>query len=174
MVSFIIFTVVSAGIIWLSWPSLRDPRSHGFYRFFAFESLLGLILLNVDAWFIDPFALRQIASWVLLLVGTILAVHGFYLLHAVGQPQSGIENTTKLVQTGAYRYIRHPLYHSLLLGLWGVFLKDISMSALTLALVATGFLIATAKVEEQEMLQKFGDDYRTCMTTTKMLIPHLF
>ena len=173
MLSYIIFVVVSVGITWLSWSSLRDPRSHGFYRFFAFESLLGLILLNVDAWFIDPFAFHQILSWVLLLAGTILAVHGFYLLHAVGQPQSGIENTTKLVQIGAYRYIRHPLYCSLLLGLWGVFLKDISMSALALALVATSFLIATAKVEEREMLQKFSVDYRTYMTTTKLFIPHL-
>jgi protein-S-isoprenylcysteine O-methyltransferase Ste14 len=31
----IVFIVASAGIVWASWASLRNFRSHGFYRFFA-------------------------------------------------------------------------------------------------------------------------------------------
>ena len=44
----------------------RQPRSHGFYRFFAWEAILGLFLLNVDFWFRDPFAWYQIIAWTLL------------------------------------------------------------------------------------------------------------
>jgi protein-S-isoprenylcysteine O-methyltransferase Ste14 len=38
----------------------------------------------------------------------------------------------------------------------------------------TGFLIATAKVEEQENLAKFGDEYVDYIKKSKMLIPVLF
>jgi hypothetical protein len=44
----IIFIVISAGIVFASWSVLRNWRSHGFYRFFAVEAILGLILLNVQ------------------------------------------------------------------------------------------------------------------------------
>jgi hypothetical protein len=47
VMEWIVFLVFSAGIVLLSWRSLRDRRSHGFYRFFAFEAILALILLNL-------------------------------------------------------------------------------------------------------------------------------
>jgi protein-S-isoprenylcysteine O-methyltransferase Ste14 len=43
-----------------------------------------------------------------------------------------------------------------------------------LVLLATAFLMATAKVEEAENLQKFGEDYAAYMRTTKRFIPILF
>jgi len=62
MFKLIVFIVLSACLIYLSRASLRVPRSHGFYRFFAAESVLALVLLNLDHWFLEPFASRQIAS----------------------------------------------------------------------------------------------------------------
>jgi protein-S-isoprenylcysteine O-methyltransferase Ste14 len=38
MIDWVIFTAASAGIVAFSWPSLSRPRSHGFFRFFAFEA----------------------------------------------------------------------------------------------------------------------------------------
>jgi len=174
MFKLIIFVVVSAGIVFRSWASLRNPHSHGFHRFFAFESILILLLLNLEHWFSNPFSTLQIASWLLLLSSIILAVHGFYLLHAIGRPKSGFETTTTLVTLGAYKYIRHPLYTSLLLLGWGVFFKDVSPLSGIMVMATSAFLIATAKVEETENLQKFGDDYAAYMKTTKMFIPLLF
>ena len=60
-----LFVAVSAAILRLSWRSLSDPRSHGFYRFFAFELLSALILRNAPFWFRDPLSPRQLASWFL-------------------------------------------------------------------------------------------------------------
>ena len=54
MFKLFIFAVGSAGIIYISRASLRAPRSHGFYRFFAWELILALFLLNVDVWFQAP------------------------------------------------------------------------------------------------------------------------
>ena len=86
----------------------------------------------------------------------------------------GIEKTTRLVTTGAFRYIRHPLYSSLLLLAWGVFFKNPSWAGICLALGATAFLVATAMVEEAENLLYFGPVYREYMRRTKMFIPYLF
>ena len=78
--TWVLFLVFSAGIVLLSWKSLHNWRSHGFYRFFAFEAILALILLNIEYWFHQPFSVRQILSWLLLLLSLFLAVHGFMLL----------------------------------------------------------------------------------------------
>lgn len=103
-----------------------------------------------------------------------LATHGFYLLHIIGQPHGQFENTTVLVKIGAYKYIRDPLYSSLLVGAWGVFFKHLSIFSVILVLVAMGFLIMTAKVEEAENLRKFGLEYENYMKLSKMFIPYIF
>ena len=178
----IVFVVASLGLAWVSWPSLRDFRSHGFYRFFAFESILALVLLNLNYWFYEPFSIRQIVSWLLLIISLFLVIYGFQLLRIVGKPDSkrnepslvGIEKTTELVTVGAYRYIRHPLYSSLLFGAWGVFFKHPSWVGVCLAVITTFFLTMTAKIEEAENIRFFGAAYQSYMKQTKMFIPFLF
>jgi protein-S-isoprenylcysteine O-methyltransferase Ste14 len=70
--------------------------------------------------------------------------------------------------------IRHPLYSSLLFLAWGIFFKQVSLTATTLVLVATVSLVATVRVEEAENIQRFGDEYVDYMKTTRMFIPFLF
>ena len=84
-----------------------------------------------------------------------------------------IENTTVLIKRGSYKCIRHPLYSSLLLFGWGVFFKNPSLLSALLVVVASAFLVATARVEEMENVRKFGDDYVSYMKETKMFIPFI-
>jgi protein-S-isoprenylcysteine O-methyltransferase Ste14 len=178
----LVFLVGSVPILWVSRASLRNRNAHGFHRFFAFEAILGLIALNLPAWFRDPFSRRQLASWALLAGSLGLAVHGFHLLHRAGRPdltiedptRLGIEKTTRLVRSGAYRTIRHPLYASLLALAWGVFLKAPSRLSLALAAVATGAITVTARVEERENLRGFGAEYAGYLRETRMFIPFVF
>ena len=182
MWKWVVFLIGSVGIVYLSRRSLRTWRSHGFFRFFAFEAILALILLNANVWFRYPFSVRQIISWSLLLVSLLLAIHAFILLRRIGKPDSsiddttrlGIEKTTRLVTTGAYRCIRHPLYTSLLFLGWGAFLKQPSLFGALLAVVITVALYATARVEETENLNNFGAEYAGYMQRTKMFIPFIF
>ena len=169
----LVFVLVTAGLLLLSRRALRDPRHHGFYRFFLFETILILILNNTGSWFREPFSPLQILSWVLLLGSLLLAVHGFYLLRTAGKPAGDIEATTVLVTRGAYRYIRHPLYCSLLLFAVGVYLKSPSLVDASFVVVVLAFAIATARVEEAENLQRFGPIYAAYMKTTKMFIPYI-
>jgi protein-S-isoprenylcysteine O-methyltransferase Ste14 len=179
----VLFAVTSAGIVYVSRASLRAPRSHGFYRFFAWEAILGLILLNVEHWFHDPFSVHQVISWIFLITSAFLVVHAVQLLRIIGKPNArrsdnettiGFEKTTQLVSAGAYKYIRHPMYSSLLFLTWGVLFKDLSWASAGLALAATVFLVVTAKTEEAENVRFFGTSYQTYIKQTKMFIPFLF
>ena len=181
-IKIILLVVASAALVWLSWSSLRDFRSHGFYRFFAFELILVLILLNIEYWFFVPFSIHQIISWILLIISLFLVINGFQLLHTAGKPDSnrkdsslfGIEKTTELVTVGVYHYIRHPAYSSLLFLAWGTFFKQPSWVGFSLALIATFFLTITAMMEEKENITYFGDAYKSYMKKTKMFIPFVF
>ena len=173
MVRLSIFIILSIGLIIWSWKSLWNRQVHGFYRFFTFESILALIIINTKAWFTNPFSATQIISWILLLGSIIMAIQGFYLLHTIGRPTKGIEDTTILVRTGVYKYIRHPLYSSLILIAWGALLKDIALLSAILVTLATMFSVATAMVEEKENLQRFGKEYASYMKSTKRFLPFL-
>jgi protein-S-isoprenylcysteine O-methyltransferase Ste14 len=174
MIETILFTFGSIVIIWFSIPSLRQPGSHGFFRFFAWEVILGMFVLNLRGWFDHPFAWHQILSWILLLISLIPVIYGVILLRTIGKPTNELEATTRLVTTGIFRLIRHPLYASLLYLACGIFFKSPSLLDGCLALVAIAFLYATARADETECLAKFGKDYAVYMERTKMFIPLVF
>ena len=85
-----------------------------------------------------------------------------------------MRTTTALVTTGIYRHIRHPIYASAVVGVWGVVLKGISPAAIFLALASVVLLAATAKKGEAENLRYFGEEYGRYMEKTAMFIPYIF
>jgi protein-S-isoprenylcysteine O-methyltransferase Ste14 len=179
----IAFVIISLPIIYISRASLPHPRSHGFHRFFAWEAILGLVLLNVDFWFRDPFAWYQILAWTLLFVSFVPLGYGIHALRVRGKQAAhregdvslyAFEKTTALVTTGIYHYIRHPLYSSLFLLSWGIFFKLPSLFGGILVVAATIFLVLTAKADEAECTKFFGPPYQEYMKTTRMFIPFVF
>lgn len=153
--------------------TLSRPHRHRFPRLIAAESLLALVLLNARGWFDEPLSPRQLLSWLFLAASLALALHGFRLLRIVGAPKEDIENTSRLVTVGAYRYIRHPLYCTLLLGGVGVILKGFSALGFLLLLILIIAVFITAKVEEEDNVKRFGEEYVAYRKTTKMFVPHL-
>jgi len=161
-------------IILFSWfLSLRYKRYHGVARFFAFESVFILVLLNYKTWFTNPFSPFQIASWLFLILSGYVVITGYLLLKRKGKPDSNFENTSLLVKSGIYGYIRHPLYLSIFLLGTGVMLKDPEPVQLLLGGINLIAVYITARIEENEMIAKFGDNYRLYMTETKMFIPFI-
>ena len=177
------FLILSAGLIYISRASLRAPRSHGFYRFFAWECILTLFLLNVDVWFQTPLAWYQLISWLLLFMCLVPLIFGVRTLRSRGQPVAqreaepqllAFEKTSSLVTTGIYHYIRHPLYSSLLLLTWGIYFKALTWPGLILAVAATVLLFATAKADEAECLRFFGTPYQEYLKRSKRFVPFVF
>ena len=174
-----VFLAGSAAIAFISRRSLRNVHSHGFYRFFAWEILFGMFLLNINGWFHDPWAWHQLISWILLILSVPQVLIGLGLLRRAGKQGRddpallGLEKTSSLVTAGLYRYIRHPLYSSLLFLGWGLFFKSPSWLEAGLSLLCTFFLVITARIEEGENIAYFGDDYIEYMKHSKMFIPFI-
>lgn len=179
----LLFVLGSAALLYVSRGPLRHKGSHGFYRFFAWECILALVVLNLPVWDRNPLAPHQLVSWVLLIVSAWLPIHAVRLLKQLGRPTAarnddaalyGFEKTSTLVTNGAFRYIRHPMYAALICLAWGAFLKQFNGLNLLLVLAATALLFLTALRDEEECIAHFGDDYRTYMERTRRFIPFVF
>ena len=108
-------------------------------------------------------AALALAAWALLTV----RIHNVNVTPDVRQG-------SQLAREGPFRWIRHPMYASLLALGWGVFLKDISILSGALTAVLTAAVYLTARTEEAENLAKFGQIYRDYMLKTRRFIPFLF
>lgn len=108
----------------------------------------------------------------------VVGVFGIYwLFNSIGTgitPTSATRKEHKLVTTGIYRYIRHPLYtfgasmfvsFGMMADNWFIALLGI----LTFIVMA----IRTPK-EEANLVEKFGDEYRAYMKRTGRFLPKLF
>jgi protein-S-isoprenylcysteine O-methyltransferase Ste14 len=178
----LIFAILSLPIIIVSWRTLFKVRSHGFYRFFSWECISLLFAFNYKYWFTNPFSIKQIFSWIFLVVSLYLIIAGVIMMKKHGKAGSDrknkslyrFEQTSELVDTGIFRYIRHPLYSSLLFLTWGIFLKNTTILLLIVALASSFFLYITARYDENECMACFGEHYREYMKRSKRFIPFIF
>ncbi len=176
-----LFIAGSLVLVWWSRKPLSKPGSHGFYRFFAWEAILGLLTLNHAVWGTDPYSPHQFTSWLLMLTSIALVILGVSTLKRDGAPDARrddrsfyeFEKTTRLVSHGIFGYIRHPMYASLLALAWGAYFQDPSLPGTLLALSASVALWLTATTDERECLAYFGPEYAAYMQRTKRFIPFL-
>ncbi|MGG2395520.1 methyltransferase family protein [Pseudomonas sp. SH1-B] len=176
------FVMLSAVLVGISWRTLGNPRSHGFYRFLAWEVMLVMLLLNAEHWFGDRGELHQQIAWVLLSLSLLVLFAGVYQMRRFGRAGAqrqddelfAFERTSRLVTGGVFRYIRHPMYCSLLLLAWGIAFKRIDVLMLLLAALSSVLLWCAARFEERECLAYFGDDYRHYMKRSRMFVPFVF
>ena len=182
MKTIIIFSILSLLITLISWRTLFNSKTHGFYRFFAWECMAWLFAVNYHYWIINPLSINQIISWILLLYSAYLVIAGLILIKKIGKPNQirdeknlfGFEKTTVLIDTGVFKYIRHPLYASLIFLTWAIFLKNPTLELLIITLLSTLFLYFTSKLDEKECISYFGDKYSDYMIRTKMFIPFIY
>ncbi len=180
-IKIILFAAGSLGLGYVSRSVLLNTNAHGFYRFFAWEFILAVVVINLDQWFVDPFSWRQLSSWTCLIIGIFMVIQGLLGLRQLGKPSQrrgddtllALEKTTQLVTGGIYRWIRHPMYSSLLFLVWGACLKQLTWQSLALTAAATVFLTATACVEERENAAFFGSGYTAYQKQTRMFIPYI-
>jgi protein-S-isoprenylcysteine O-methyltransferase Ste14 len=115
--------------------------------------------------------------WTGALMGMLAIPLVWWVMRSLGRNVSETvltKATHELVSTGPYRWVRHPLYSTGLILLLAMGLM--SASWLTLGLV----FIAAAAIrwvviprEEEELIKKFGDRYRSYMSDTGRLFPRL-
>jgi len=75
-----------------------------------------------------------------------------------------------LIVRGPYRWVRHPLYISLILMIWSF--PDLTADRLLFNVLFTAFCIIGTVLEERDLAASFGEEYLDYKTRVPMLIPY--
>ena len=139
-------------------PNVRIPPP---LIFFAFIGIAGVLEYGVGLSYPrGPFVIRCVIALVVFIFSGYLALHAFVVLKKRGTFIDPNRPTTQIVEDGPFRFSRNPMYLSLVLVLFGLFVLFLSI----------WFLLATAVVwlvfdriavlpEEVYLEKKFGDRY---------------
>ncbi|MFZ2176566.1 MAG: methanethiol S-methyltransferase [Rhodococcus sp. (in: high G+C Gram-positive bacteria)] len=68
-----------------------------------------------------------------------------------------------------YRVIRHPLYAGFLIAFWVA--PTMTVGRLLFAAVTTGYVLVAVRFEEHDLIETFGDRYRSYRAQVPMLVP---
>ena len=177
----IIFTISIILITVISWRTIFNLKSHGFYRYISWLCIAWLFATNYKHWFDSPFSALQLLSWVLLFISAYFVLAGVFMMKKSGSPKQhrnennlyAFEKTTELVDTGIFKYIRHPLYSSLIFLTWGIFFKNPTIELLIISFISTIFMILTALFDEKECISFFGEKYIDYIKRSKMFVPYI-
>lgn len=160
-------------------PDVKTTTTSYLKSVIKFVKILFLLFILVQTLFLDVFPITE-QSLNLRIIGVIIYSLGLGIA-VTGRVQLGtnwanledyqILSSQNLVDTGIYRYIRHPIYTGDILLLIGLELALNSWLVLgVLALIP--YVIWQAKAEEELLLNAFPD-YHAYQKQTKMFIPYL-
>ena len=79
----------------------------------------------------------------------------------------------QLVRTGPYRWVRHPIYSGMILGLLGTALALGQVRGFVAVVLLFVALQIKSKIEERTMAGVFGADYDVYRQTTGGILPRL-
>ena len=170
-------------------PGLIEERTSGFkYDQPTWDKVVYVILLVVfSIWWVSipldavRFHLSQMPTW-LHLVGLLVLLSSFYLMFLSIRENPYLSSVVRIqedrghtvVSTGPYRYVRHPLYTSVLLLSLGSALLLGSWIGLLLGVLLEG-IVAGRAVGEERVLQKGLEGYDAYMSQVRWrLIPHVW
>ena len=109
----------------------------------------------------------MLVGYSLALIGILLFIQGWRQVHRARQEDN-------LVTSGLYSYVRHPQYTGLFLALFGegiVHWPTIFSVGLFPIIVLTFTWLA--RKEERDMLDQFGEEYRTYRQEVPLFVPRL-
>lgn len=176
------FVAGSLVLAWFSRKPLRQPASHGFTRFFAWECLWLMAVINHSPWASPMVSPLQLISPVFMVLSIGLVTIGAFTLIRKGGgsvargDEAGLyewERTRALVTTGIFAYIRHPMYASLLALAVGLFCQQPNWLGGGIAVLCCLLVLLTARQDERECLAHFGPAYLDYCRRTRRFVPWL-
>jgi protein-S-isoprenylcysteine O-methyltransferase Ste14 len=112
----------------------------------------------------------EIAATTLILLGTTLAA---YVLTQLGRSFSVMAEARRLVTSGVYRIVRHPLYVAEEIAAIGFVIQFLSYGTLLLLAVHVGFQLRRMRNEEAILIRTFPE-YGAYKEKTARLIPGVY
>jgi protein-S-isoprenylcysteine O-methyltransferase Ste14 len=141
--------------------------------------LMGLVFFgprHYSGWSLRPFPIPTICTSIgvgLLLFGTALLVAGFRRLGANLTPLPYPKEKANLIESGPYRFVRHPMYSggaAIAFG-WALFVQ--SWFTLLYALILAVFLDIKSRQEERWLAMKYPG-YGEYQRRVRRLIPFIY
>lgn len=165
----------------------KDTETSGEYNNqesqFRLQYLDSLVLLILVVQLGYPLLTINNAGGRIILVGYLLIILGFVLslfaIKALGNNwislhEYQIKKGQRLVTSGPYKFIRHPIYLAVILELTGF--EIVARSWLFLVFLFLGLLFMIKHIKKEDLLleAKFKDEFKTYKSKTKALIPFVY
>jgi protein-S-isoprenylcysteine O-methyltransferase Ste14 len=139
--------------------------------------LLGLffVVWVVDSFFlrISTFLLDYVPLYIRLVILGLAFITAAFLSKSGHTVVSHERRPTGLVSTGAFRYVRHPLYLASLLFYFGLAVSTASFFSLGLLVVIFVFYNYIASYEEKLLEVRLGEGYRSYKKSTGKWVPRI-
>lgn len=156
--------------------SSADRRSSG--TIFILLLICFLVSTIIHSSGIGNWALPIWVSWLgiaLLVLGVVFRQYAITVLGRFFSPVIQIQQDHRLVESGPYRYLRHPTYTGLLLAFYGAGLALGNWIILvTFVVLPTIAILRRIRVEEEMLVAHFGKEYEDYKSRTNKLIPFIF
>jgi methanethiol S-methyltransferase len=124
-----------------------------------------------DPDFAATVAVLSLAGWVLVFVSTFLINH--FELFGVSQVVNNLvdkEAAPPRFRTPLlYKFVRHPLYLGFIIACWAA--PVMTAGHLLFASVITAYILVGIQLEERDLVDMFGEQYREYRQRVSMLIP---
>jgi methanethiol S-methyltransferase len=114
----------------------------------------------------------SLLGWGLVLVSTFLINHfELFGLQQVLQNLAGKSpSEPRFKVPGFYKFVRHPIYLGFIIAFWAA--PTMTVGHLLFAAVTTAYIFVGIMLEERDLIELFGDQYRRYRDQVGMLIPY--
>jgi protein-S-isoprenylcysteine O-methyltransferase Ste14 len=113
-----------------------------------------------------PLSMRLGILGLLLIIAVYLFIDGHSVVSHEQRPRT-------MVSSGAFRYVRHPLYLASILSYLGLTIATASLISLALLVVIVAFYSYIASYEEKLLEARFGEAYNRYKSKTGKWVPRI-